>query len=56
VDALYCANIRAGWGFAVAEAYQRWFDLEEEDAVRMFQEFQTKGVSSPVGPEKGSKR
>jgi predicted phosphoribosyltransferase len=56
VDALYCANIRAGWGFAVAEAYQRWFDLEEEDAVRMFQEFQTKGVPSYVGPERGSKR
>lgn len=42
VEALYCANIRAGWGFAVAEAYQRWFDLEEEEAVRMVKEFQQK--------------
>ena len=40
VDVLYCANIREGWGFAVAEAYQRWFDLEEEEAVRMVREYQ----------------
>ena len=42
VDALYCANIRGGWGFAVAEAYQRWFDLEEEEAVRIVQAYQQK--------------
>jgi predicted phosphoribosyltransferase len=42
VEALYCANIREGWSFSVAEAYQRWFDLEEEEAVRMFQEYQRK--------------
>lgn len=42
VDALYCANIREGWGFAVAEAYQRWFDLEEEEAVRLVQEYHRK--------------
>jgi predicted phosphoribosyltransferase len=56
VEALYCANIREGWGFAVAEAYQRWFDLEEEEAVRMFQEYQKEGVSLSGGPEKESKR
>jgi predicted phosphoribosyltransferase len=39
VDALYCANLRGGWGFAVAEAYQRWFDLDEEEAVRMVEEY-----------------
>ncbi|MBI5586164.1 MAG: phosphoribosyltransferase [Deltaproteobacteria bacterium] len=42
VDALYCANIREGWGFSVAEAYQRWFDLEEEEAVRMVRDYQQK--------------
>jgi putative phosphoribosyl transferase len=41
VDALYCANIREGWGFAVAEAYKRWFDLEEEEAVRLYKDYQT---------------
>jgi putative phosphoribosyl transferase len=42
VEALYCANIRGGWGFAVAEAYKRWFDLEEEEAVRLVREYQEK--------------
>lgn len=27
---IYCANIRGGWGFAVADAYQTWYDVEEE--------------------------
>jgi putative phosphoribosyl transferase len=56
VEALYCANIREGWGFAVAEAYQRWFDLEEEAAVRMFLEYQKEGVSLSGGSEKEAKR
>ncbi|HTX61669.1 MAG TPA: phosphoribosyltransferase family protein [Methanobacterium sp.] len=30
VDSIYCANIRGGWGFAVADAYQIWYDVEEE--------------------------
>ena len=42
VDALYCANIREGWGFAVAEAYRRWFDLEEEEAVRLYKDYQAR--------------
>ena len=42
VDTLYCANIREGWGFAVAEAYQRWVDLEEEEAGRLYKDYQTR--------------
>ncbi len=30
VDHIYCANIRGGWGFAVADAYQTWYDVEED--------------------------
>ena len=40
VETLYCANIRAGWSFAVAEAYQRWTDVEEEEALSLFQQYQ----------------
>lgn len=32
VEAVYCANIRSGLRFAVAEAYQHWDDLDD-DAV-----------------------
>ena len=31
-DALYCPNIRGGWSFAVADAYRRWGDVDEEEA------------------------
>lgn len=30
VDLVYCANVRGGWGFAVADAYQTWYDVEED--------------------------
>ena len=35
VDALYCANIRSGLQFAVADAYQHWDDVDEADVRRM---------------------
>jgi predicted phosphoribosyltransferase len=37
VDTLYCANIRQGWSFAVADAYQRWCDVSEEEVMKMLQ-------------------
>jgi predicted phosphoribosyltransferase len=42
VDVLYCANIREGWGFAVAEAYGRWVDLEEKEALRQYKDYQAR--------------
>jgi len=35
-------NTEAGWGFAVAEAYWRWVDLEEEEAARLCKDYQTR--------------
>ncbi len=37
VEALYCANIRSGWSFAVAEAYRLWTDVDEEEVRRLLQ-------------------
>lgn len=37
--AVYCANIRQGWGFAVAEAYENWSDVAEDVAVRTLEDF-----------------
>jgi putative phosphoribosyl transferase len=34
-DRIYCANVRGGWSFAVADAYQRWSDVAEEDLMEM---------------------
>jgi len=35
VDMVYCANVRSGWGFAVADAYQKWYDVTEEDVIEI---------------------
>jgi predicted phosphoribosyltransferase len=34
VDRIYCANIRSGLPFAVADAYQRWSDVDEGEIAR----------------------
>lgn len=31
VTALYCPNIRGGWRFAVADAYEKWSDVTETE-------------------------
>jgi predicted phosphoribosyltransferase len=35
VDTLYCANIRGGYHFAVADAYVRWSDVGEKEVVSL---------------------
>lgn len=32
-DAIYCVNIREGFSFAVADAYQQWQDVTEQDVL-----------------------
>jgi predicted phosphoribosyltransferase len=41
VDRLYCANIRSGWSFAVAEAYESWSDVTEEEALEWLPHLRT---------------
>jgi len=36
VDALYCANVRASFAFAVADAYERWSDVSEDEALALW--------------------
>lgn len=35
VDELFCLNVRSGWSFAVAEAYENWYDLTEEEVLEI---------------------
>ncbi len=35
VDELYCLNMRTGLSFAVAEAYQNWYDLTEDEVLEI---------------------
>lgn len=39
VDELYCANVRAGWGFAVADAYRNWYDVGDEEVSAILKKF-----------------
>jgi len=39
VDAIYCPNIRSGWSFAVADAYQYWSDISEEEVMEILKHF-----------------
>jgi predicted phosphoribosyltransferase len=33
VDELYCLNVRGGFSFAVADAYENWYDLTEGEVL-----------------------
>ena len=37
-DEIYCPNIRSGFYFAVAEAYQNWYDLEPREVIQRLQQ------------------
>jgi predicted phosphoribosyltransferase len=39
VDAVYCPNIRSGWSFAVADAYQYWSDVSEGEVMDILNDF-----------------
>jgi predicted phosphoribosyltransferase len=39
VHAVYCPNIRRGPAFAVADAYEHWRDLDEEEVARLLEDF-----------------
>ena len=39
VDSLYCPNIREGYSFAVADAYEQWSDVEETTVTDILRSF-----------------
>lgn len=39
VEWIYCANVRGGDGFAVADAYQTWYDVEELEVAEILRKF-----------------
>jgi len=39
VEAIYCPNLRGGLSFAVADAYEQWSDLDEQEVIRILQGF-----------------
>ena len=43
VDRIWCANIRTGPYFAVAEAYQNWYDLSEKEVLALLKNMPPRG-------------
>jgi putative phosphoribosyl transferase len=39
VETIYCPNLRGGWQFAVADAYEHWRDLDEQEVIEILKEF-----------------
>jgi predicted phosphoribosyltransferase len=48
VDDLYCANVRSGARFAVADAYQHWTDVPEEHAIELLCAFPHRLARAPT--------
>jgi predicted phosphoribosyltransferase len=38
-EAVYCANVRSGFSFAVADAYKNWYDVDEAEASQILRRF-----------------
>ena len=38
VDEIICLNIRSGSSFAVADAYENWHDLTDEEVLKILKE------------------
>jgi putative phosphoribosyl transferase len=47
-EEVICLNIRTGPSFAVADAYHEWYDLTEEEAIRML-----RSAGDEWGPARG---
>jgi putative phosphoribosyl transferase len=39
VDSVYCANVRSGFSYAVADAYKKWSDVSEDEALEILNRF-----------------
>ena len=39
VDELVCLNVRSGFTFAVADAYENWYDLQAEEVISILKNF-----------------
>ncbi len=39
-DEIHCANVRHGLRFAVADAYRYWIDVDEDEAIALYQAYQ----------------
>ena len=41
VDEIYCLNVRTLYPFAVAEAYENWYDLDDREVIARMKSLET---------------
>jgi len=46
-DEVYCANVRAGWSFAVADAYESWTDVDDRAVLEILEGLRLSRARSP---------
>ncbi len=56
VNVAYCPNIRGGWSFAVADAYEQWGDLKEPEVIELLEDFREGGSRLKKGRGSGSRK
>ena len=44
VNAIYCANLREGYSFAVASAYKNWTDVSEDEVATILEQIRKENV------------
>jgi predicted phosphoribosyltransferase len=42
VDHLVCTHIERGWSFAVAEAYEQWYDVPDDEVIEIMNRIRSK--------------
>lgn len=47
VGAVYCPNVREGWTFAVADAYEHWSNLDEYTVAAILNDFNQSDSTKP---------
>jgi len=52
VDELYCLNVRSGPTFAVADAYETWYDLSDGEVLHILRELEKEGLYTLQNPSK----
>ena len=55
VQAIFCPNVRSGWRYAVAEAYESWHDVDESEVMRILNIFSAEPISKSQEPEQNKK-
>jgi len=48
-DEVYCANVRTGWSFAVADAYENWSDVDDATLLDMLKQLRLSRARSING-------